>query len=282
VISYEEDDGAEKVQSDESDLLKLKILIAEDNPTNQKVITAQLGQLSQVADIVNNGAEAISKLKENSYDLVLLDILMPIMDGEETIKIIRNSNSRISSHYCVALTASSYEDQRDRLIKLGFDEFLSKPLSVSELSNTLKMVSEKVGHDHIDMLSESESSIQQSKLVDEFSLDGLTAQFGDAAEMFFMEIAPTFLEQSKNDFRLLKEAIEQDRVDGIRRISHSIKGAALSMGLTSLADCLEKIEHKPDSISVHELYEEAENLCLTSALMIEALMTRLKVELANV
>ena len=284
VISYKEDEETEIVTSEKSELQKLKILVAEDNPTNQKVISAQLAQLSQVADIVNNGAEAISQLSEKSYDLVLLDILMPIMDGEETLKTIRNSNARIANHYCVALTASSYEDQRDRLINLGFDEFLSKPLSMSELLNTLTFVADRVGHERISIISDSppEQDVLRPPTEDEFSLDGLKAQFGDAAEMFFMEIAPTFLEQSKNDFHLLKEAIEQDRVDGIRRISHSIKGAALSMGLSSLAGCLEKIEHKPDSASVHQLFEEAENLCLKSASMIEALVTRLKVEMVNV
>lgn len=284
VIRYKEDDKTEKGQSARSEIQKLRILIAEDNLINQKVISAQLGQLSQVADIVNNGAEAISKLNENSYDLVLLDILMPIMDGEETLKVIRNSSTRIAEHYCVALTASSYEDQRDRLINLGFDEFLSKPLSMSELANTLEFVAEKVGDENADTVSDqlSESDVLQSTVNEEFSLDGLKEQFGDSAEMFFMEIAPTYLEQSKKDFYLLKEAIEQDRVESIRRISHSIKGAALSMGLTDLADFLEKIEHKPESVSVHKLYEEAESLCLTSALMIEALLTRLKYEMADV
>lgn len=263
---------------------KLKILVAEDNPTNQKVIVAQLAQLSQKADIVNNGAEAISKLSNQSYDLVLLDILMPIMDGEETLKTIRNSSSRIASHYCIALTASSYEDQRDRLLSLGFDEFLSKPLSMSELSRTLTAVSKKMRHDNLKVINEpvTEFDISSSKTAQEFNLNNLKVQFGDAAEMIFTEIAPTFLEQSSNDFHLLKLALEQDRLEDIRKLSHSIKGAALSLGLTKLADYLEQIERKPDTVSVHDFFEKAENSWLSSAAEMEALLNRLKRQESNV
>jgi len=121
-------------------LSPLRILVAEDNPINQKVVTAQLAQLGQQADVVNNGAEAIAKLKEAEYDLVILDILMPVMDGEEAIKTIRASTPSIAQQYCIALTASTYQNQRERLLNLGFDDFLSKPLSLSELSAALNEV----------------------------------------------------------------------------------------------------------------------------------------------
>lgn len=246
---------------------KLKILVAEDNPTNQKVIVAQLAQLGQEADITANGAEAISKLRDQSYDLVLLDILMPIMDGEETLKIIRSSSSRIASHYCVALTASSYEDQHDRLISLGFDEFLSKPLSMAELSNMLSFVSRKV--------NETEEASLPPPIL-EFDLSDLKVHFGDAAETIFVEIAPTFLEHSERDLNLLKAAVDQDQTEKIQKLSHSIKGAALSLGLKKLAVCLDSIEQKPGAPTVHESLASAQELWSAAANSIEALLSRLK------
>ena len=71
-------------------LSPLRILVAEDNPTNQKVITAQLSQLGQRADIANNGQEAYEKLEQNQYDVLICDILMPVLDGEQTIRKIRS------------------------------------------------------------------------------------------------------------------------------------------------------------------------------------------------
>ena len=283
VESYNRKDAekTKKLNSVASPQKKLKILIAEDNPTNQKVITAQLAQLGQVADITNNGAEAISKLKDQSYDLVLLDIIMPIMDGEETLKAIRNASARIASHYCVALTASSYEDQRDRLINLGFDEFLSKPLGMSELSDTLMTVSMSLQQE-ISALSKVAANVKAAaELTSEFDLIHLKTQFADAAEMVFMEIAPTFLEHTANDFKLLESAIEQDRTDKIQSLSHSIKGAALSLGLNDLASILEKIEHKPDDVSVHDVFSKAEEHWSTAESSVEVLLERLKREMAN-
>jgi len=86
-----------------NELPELKILVAEDNPINQKVIIAQLAQLGLSADIFDNGRKAINQLKNESYDVLICDILMPVMDGEETIKTIRREDSGLSSQYCIAL-----------------------------------------------------------------------------------------------------------------------------------------------------------------------------------
>lgn len=270
IADLESRDDSQIAKPEKSVETKLKILIAEDNLTNQKVIKAQLAQLNQQADIVDNGAQAIAKLKEQSYDIVLLDILMPVMDGEQTIEAIRSSRPRIAQHYCVALTASSYQDQRERLLNLGFDEFLSKPLSLQNLSAVLGSITIA---DHQTTLE----TVKQAKAnpVNEFDLSYLREQFAEVAETIFMDIAPTFLDSSASDFGLLKAAIEQERIESIRKLSHSIKGAALSFGLTDLAGLLEHIEMQPDSIDVHGTFIRAETVWQTVSLEISALLERL-------
>ena len=132
------------IQADDNKALKalppLKILVAEDNPTNQKVITAQLSQLGQKADLTNNGQEAYKALQNNDYDVLICDILMPVMDGEQTIRKIRATKGDIAASYCIALTASNYQDQRDKLLDAGFDAFLSKPASLEQLADALSHV----------------------------------------------------------------------------------------------------------------------------------------------
>jgi len=244
-------------------LSPLRILVAEDNPINQKVVTAQLAQLGQQADVVNNGAEAIAKLKEAEYDIVILDILMPVMDGEEAIKTIRASTPSIAQQYCIALTASTYQNQRERLLNLGFDDFLSKPLSLSELSAALNEVPRGL---YVSMNANIPQSFQERSTTDDFSRQDtfdfsyLETQFGTAYRNIFNEIAPTFLEYAYQDLAKLKESIANENTTQIEKISHSLKGAASSIGLSVLANVLLNIESKPDDPAIHQQLEKVNTM----------------------
>ena len=255
---------ANEISSELQAIAPLRILLAEDNPINQKVVTAQLAQLGQQAEIVDNGAEALAKLQQQEYDLVILDILMPVMDGEETIKAIRSSTPNISQHYCIALTASTYENQRERLLSLGFDAFLSKPLSLSELSDALQEVPRGLW---LSMNPNVPASFQQSRANQEtienkesFDFSFLKTQFGDAYKVVFKEIAPTFLDHAYQDLARLKQSISIGNVNDIKKVSHSMKGAASSIGLSALANVLLKIEKTPDAPSAHELLEQVNDI----------------------
>lgn len=246
---------------------QIRILVAEDNPTNQKVLSAQLGQLGLTADMVDNGAEAVERLQNRSYDLVLMDILMPVMDGEEALKEIRSSEERIANHYCVALTASSYQDQRNRLLALGFDGFLSKPLGLTELAAAL----EKVPTSSLNSKSLSDLNENGSQHRVVFDPSYFQAQFGDVWEMVFVEIAPTFLEHTRLNLKQLKASISDNKVEKINRLSHSIKGGAASMGQSSFADQLAELEMQSDSPLAHTWIDEIETqwILIESQLQIE-------------
>jgi len=244
-------------------LSPLRILVAEDNPVNQKVVTAQLAQLGQRADVVNNGSEAMRALSDREYDVVILDILMPIMDGEETIGAIRASKPSIAQHYCIALTASTYENQRQRLLGLGFDAFLSKPLSLAELSTALNEVPRGLW---VSMDNDESRNFRNDSIVDHvssqkvFDYSYLKTQFGDAYKSIFREIAPTFLQYAYADLERLRLAISIDDTNHIEKISHSMKGAASSIGLSALANVLLKIESTPANASVHQWLQEVEDM----------------------
>jgi len=190
-------------------LQPLRILVAEDNPTNQKVITAQLSQLGQKADITNNGQEAYQALKNNHYDVLICDILMPIMDGEQTIRKIRASKGDIAASYCIALTASSHQDQRDKLLDAGFDAFLSKPASLEQLADALSHVPydlwmESPIINSFDKADKTESLPPHQ----EFDFAYLKTQFGDAYRMIFAEIAPSFIEHTYQEISDLEDGVQ--------------------------------------------------------------------------
>jgi signal transduction histidine kinase/DNA-binding response OmpR family regulator len=117
----------------------LRILLAEDNPINQKVGRKMLGQLGYNADLAGNGREAVQAVAETIYDLVLMDIQMPEMDGLEAMRTIREQmGPRIP--YLVALTAEALEGDRERFLASGFDNYLSKPLKAAALQDLLRSV----------------------------------------------------------------------------------------------------------------------------------------------
>ena len=113
---------------------KISILLAEDNITNQKVALRILHNLGYQADIVDNGQKAVQCLREKQYDLVLMDIQMPEMDGFEATNVIRESNDVYDSNIpIIALTAHAMKGDRERCLEQGMDDYLAKPIDPQEL-----------------------------------------------------------------------------------------------------------------------------------------------------
>jgi signal transduction histidine kinase/DNA-binding response OmpR family regulator len=117
----------------------LRILLAEDNPINQKVGRKMLGQLGYTIDLSKNGREEVEAVATATYDLVLMDIQMPEMDGIEAARLIRQQMDG-RSPYLVALTAEALEGDRERFLASGFDAYLSKPLQAAPLQALLRSV----------------------------------------------------------------------------------------------------------------------------------------------
>jgi CheY-like chemotaxis protein len=117
---------------------RLKILLAEDNEINQMVATNILKQAGHTYVIANNGQEALDKWQEEQFDLILMDIHMPIMDGFEATSLIRDAEKNLGSHIqIVALTANAIKGDAERCIAGGMDGYLSKPFTRAELLDTI-------------------------------------------------------------------------------------------------------------------------------------------------
>lgn len=116
------------------------ILLAEDNPVNQKVAKRVLTHLGYQVDIVNNGVEAIKAIAEKSYDLILMDIQMPEMDGLETTRYIRKqeSESQLPPIAIVAMTANATDDDQNVCRDAGMSDYISKPIQIDKLKNMLQ------------------------------------------------------------------------------------------------------------------------------------------------
>jgi CheY-like chemotaxis protein len=117
---------------------KYRILVADDNTINQRVALAMLQQLGLLADAVANGAEALEKLSTIAYDLVLMDVQMPVMDGLEATKRIRGARDGTEQHLpIIALTAGAMQGDRASCLEAGMDDFITKPVMLKALAKVL-------------------------------------------------------------------------------------------------------------------------------------------------
>ncbi len=225
------------------DLLKgVKILVAEDNATNQLVVSRYLKQLQCEFDLASNGKEAVNALSSKLYDVILMDVSMPEMDGFEATRIIRESDDpEMSGIPIIALTAYASMEDRRKLLAAGMDEVLPKPVfkedlkrAVSDLLNSKLQQSENAVSSEIELINQD--------ILDSI-VDGMDAE----------ELERLFAEFRKDIQRYLKsahEGLDQNDNPTLERASHGLKGAAGIMGASLLADlagqvnerCLEEVE----------------------------------------
>lgn len=114
----------------------LKILLVEDNLLNQRIVLFSLKKFNHIVTIANNGLEAVEKFKTEQYDVILMDIMMPVMDGlEATVKIreVEVNNNVSQRTPIIALTANTMDNDRNKCLSFGMDEFMSKPFDIEKL-----------------------------------------------------------------------------------------------------------------------------------------------------
>ena len=219
---------------------RLRVLIAEDSVTNQKVVMAIVAKLGIRADAVANGREAVKSLESIPYDLVLMDCQMPEMDGYEATRRIRDPRSAVLNHSIpiIALTAHAMLGEREKCLAAGMDDFVPKPVRsrrlVQIIENWLSVPSE---------LSSLESSAAGGSPSNEVVFDkaGLFERVsGD--ESVIGEILDVFLDDAPSNIKALKEALDVGDAACVRLKAHVIKGAAGNVGAMALMETASRIE----------------------------------------
>lgn len=117
---------------------KLSILLVEDNVLNQRIVTFSLKKYNHEVTIANNGLEALELFKSKLFDVVLMDIMMPIMDGlEATVKIreYEKMNNITDQTPIIAITANTMDNDREKCLSYGMNEFMSKPFDINKLNH---------------------------------------------------------------------------------------------------------------------------------------------------
>ncbi len=213
----------------------LRILLAEDNPTNRKVCDLILRRMGYRAEKAVNGLEVLSALKVQAYDVVLMDVEMPEMDGLEATRKIRETLSPDAQPWIIGVTANAMSGDRDICFEAGMNGYVTKPLRPAELAAALQVAEgDTPGASASSAHSFDEQAELESDHLDQGALDQLLDAIGGARDDLIALIA-SFREDGARQIEIIDENIADGSVDKLRRAAHSLKASARDFGATHLA-----------------------------------------------
>ena len=226
-----------------NDLLRPRVLLAEDNQTNQMAATRMLELLGCRVDIAVNGIEAVDACGAVDYAMVLMDNQMPEMDGLTAAREIRRFESARGKPPVpiIAFTADAMIGDRERCMAVGMNDYLSKPFKVAQLSAML----ERWGHRSPPAAAApaAVTPVRRDRAVDARVFDQFR-EGGDAsgANAFVSRLIDLYLEESTTRIAALKSAVERQDSSAVRLASHSLKGSSGSVGAIRLAAICDELE----------------------------------------
>ena len=242
------------------DISGVTILLVEDNEMNRFIARQSLTQAHCIVSEAENGLEALEKLKTNNYDIILMDIQMPKMDGVEATKIIRNQLGLKTP--IIALTANAFKHDIDVYLSIGMNDFLIKPYKeealYSKIDISLRAGKNKNKEENTSITSKQttpsltisnttmKNDIIEQPMVSEtkeklYNLDQLN-EIGRGDEQFLKMMLEMFCKLANQTIEQMQSAYQIKDVAAIRKLAHKIKPSIDSLGITSLFDTIRKIE----------------------------------------
>ena len=215
------------------DLTK-RILLVEDNIINQQVALGFLKKLGLKADATANGEEALTALENIPYDLVLMDVQMPVMDGFEATRRIRDVKSKVLNRDVpvIAMTANALQGDRENCIRAGMNDYVSKPIEPQKLAEVLQswLPANESGQEPIPEKTRKPATPKEGdNLIDVFDKSALLHRLMDDEELA-RTILGMFMDETPNQIRNLKDCLEKGDKSGIELHSHTIKGSSANIG----------------------------------------------------
>ncbi|MBS0642590.1 MAG: PAS-domain containing protein [Proteobacteria bacterium] len=214
----------------------MNVLVAEDNRTNQMVALRLLNRLGHTGVAVENGVQAVAAAADNHFDLILMDVMMPQMDGLSATRLIRASEPPGIHVPIIGLTADSQTEHLDRCLASGMDNVTTKPITLARLKEVIASAL-----DRSQPLREAIPSSRMQELRDELGDDVVA------------EILATFVEETAANLLSLWEAGSSGDAQSVQRVAHSITGAARNVGLTALANHSRSLEEGAGRLSVAQI-----------------------------
>lgn len=209
-----------------------KILLVEDNEMNRVVAETILNQYGATISEAVNGVEAVDALRHNNFDIVLMDIQMPVMDGLEATRLIRRELA--SGIPVIALTANAVKGEMEKCIQAGMNDYLSKPFEEEDL---IRLIAKWLGREtHFG--SAKATVVNDTPLYDLAKLKQITR--GD--EKFIIKMLQVFINETRSSLTHLEQAFEQKDIKQVQFLAHRMKSSLNNLNIFSAAGIAEKIE----------------------------------------
>ncbi|MEZ4525979.1 MAG: response regulator [Desulfobacterales bacterium] len=240
----------------DASLSNIRILLAEDHLISQKVIQSILKKHGLHADIANNGREAVALLEKQDYDLVLMDMQMPVMDGEEAAEIIRSPDSPVRNPHIpiIALTAHTSKEDRETCLKKGMNAYLAKPVRGDKLINAIRCHLPGIRAQTSLSDRHSAPAMPEREKQSVFDKKEFMERMGD--EKVCREFLSGIPEHLARDIHLLQHAIRSEDHSLTVIHAHNLKGAAANLsagGLLARAEAIECAGKSMDTVRLHSL-----------------------------
>jgi len=241
------------VEIDTSIIKNKKIIIADDNQMNRKLAGIILKSYGAIITEAENGEQVIKKVSRSHYDLIIMDIEMPVMNGVDATLIIRNKLNL--SIPIIALTAFAYEEDKQRFLAAGMNGYLSKPFKEIELA-------EMIATSLFAVVASERSIIKKEPSIKLFNLKELKSISNNNKE-FMREMIALFIQESTDAIKKIKDAQTQSEYITIKKIIHKIKPSIQVMGILSITKQIKQIEETSDKNIDKNLFNQLTNTILT-------------------
>lgn len=241
---------------------KLRVLLVEDTPINQKVVMNQLKVLGYVADSVNNGQEALEKMAQCSYDLVLMDCQMPVLDGYQATQRIREMEGLDRHTLIIALTANAMVDDREKCLAAGMDDYISKPVSLSELGKVIRHWTQNLPtFDQLETFALSppptshtfSQDLQNTSIGRKIPIDWERLhELSQGDTEFEQEVLQTFVTDAETYLADANHAFTLGDYQTLMGRAHQIKGGSSTVAIQGMPEIAAQLERQ---IRTHQLEE---------------------------
>ncbi|MFM1941914.1 MAG: hypothetical protein RI897_896 [Verrucomicrobiota bacterium] len=219
----------------------LRVLVVEDTLANQKLLRRLLEKVGHVCELASHGQEAVEAMQRGRYDVVLMDCQMPVMDGFEATRRIREWEHRegVARTPIVALTASAMKGDREACLVAGMDDYLTKPIVMQGLFSML----ERLGGGAVERVVAGAELEEPDVAGEPLDLEAVRSMIGDDPEVL-RDMLETFLEENRGRLGALRDALGAGDLSGVRLLAHGVKSASLNFHAGSMASVARELESR--------------------------------------
>jgi two-component system sensor histidine kinase/response regulator len=218
---------------------KARVLIAEDNQINQKLLVRILQKLGYPSDVVSNGREALAALKKEAYAFVFMDIQMPEMDGYEATRAIRQHYHVRTQPRIVAMTANAMREDRQMCLDAGMDDYLSKPVLIEDIDRSLRKWGLRPERQEESMVQEVPNA---GIFIDPYLLARLRQLERETDTEFLLDLIEMYLVDAPRQKTRMLEAWNQGDAHAFHVAAHTLKGSSLNLGARDLGNVCKSLE----------------------------------------